>query len=280
MLVMDGHGSHSTLDFEQFCKDKNIIPIYMPPHSSHLLQPLDVGCFGPLKRAYSRQIEDLIKASIHHITKLEFLVAFKAAFFAAMGEENIKGGFRGAGLVPFNPQAVLDKLDVKLRTPTPTGPPKPGASPWFSQTPHNPTEASSQTELIKTRISNHQGSSPTTILGAMDQLAKGTKAVMHEVTLLRAEVSGLRKANEALSKRRRAKKTRLRLGGSLSTQEVQDLVDQKGVDEQLIGETQEEGGRRQRTQRGPRHCSNCGKTGHNSRTCQEDAEMSEVYSSE
>ena len=24
----------------------------MPPHSSHLLQPLDVGCFAPLKHAY------------------------------------------------------------------------------------------------------------------------------------------------------------------------------------------------------------------------------------
>jgi hypothetical protein len=52
----------------------------MPPHSSHLLQPLDVGCFSPLKRAYGSQIESLIRSHINHITKLEFLPAFKAAF--------------------------------------------------------------------------------------------------------------------------------------------------------------------------------------------------------
>lgn len=52
-----------------------------------------------------------------------FLLAFKAAHFNTMTEENIQAGFRGAGLVPYDPQAVLLKLDVKLRTPTPTGPP-------------------------------------------------------------------------------------------------------------------------------------------------------------
>jgi hypothetical protein len=280
MLVLDGHESHYSVDFELFCKDKNIIPVYMPPHSSHLLQPLDVGCFAPLKRAYGRQIEDLTKASVNHITKLEFLVAFKAAFFASMTNENVRAGFRGSGLVPFNPQTVLNKLDVKLRTPTPPGPPPPGADSWTSQTPHNTTEAASQTELIKSRIVNHQGSSPTHILIAVDQIAKGAQAVMHQATLLRAEVSMLRKANEALSKRRRAKKTRLRLGGPLSAQDGQDLIHQKAIDEQLESENREKGGQRRTGERGPRHCSNCGKTGHNARTCKKDAEMSDVYSSE
>jgi len=54
-------------------------------------------------------------------------------------------------------------------------------------------------------------------------------AVMHEVVLLRTEVLVLRKANEELNKRRKAKKTRMRLGGLLIVQEVQDLLDQKAV---------------------------------------------------
>jgi len=41
----------------------------MPPYSSHLLQPLDVGCFGPLKQAYGQQIEELMRMHIIHITK-------------------------------------------------------------------------------------------------------------------------------------------------------------------------------------------------------------------
>jgi hypothetical protein len=52
LLVLDGHGSHLTPEFDKMCRDNKIICICMPAHSSHLLQPLDVGCFGPLKRAY------------------------------------------------------------------------------------------------------------------------------------------------------------------------------------------------------------------------------------
>ncbi|KAF2187545.1 DDE-domain-containing protein [Zopfia rhizophila CBS 207.26] len=81
----------------------------MPSHASHLLQPLDVGCFSPLKDAYGRQVEDLIRNHIYHVTKLEFLPAFKAAYQNSITESNIRAGFQGAGLVPFDPDAVLSK---------------------------------------------------------------------------------------------------------------------------------------------------------------------------
>jgi hypothetical protein len=63
--------------------------------------------------------------------------------------------------VPFDPEAVISKFDVRLRTPTPTGPPSTDADPWVSQTPHNPTEALLQSTLVRNRIACHQGSSPT-----------------------------------------------------------------------------------------------------------------------
>jgi hypothetical protein len=52
----------------------------MPPYSLHLLQPLNIVYFLVLKRAYSCEIEVLIYYYINYITKLEFLLAFKAAF--------------------------------------------------------------------------------------------------------------------------------------------------------------------------------------------------------
>ena len=100
--------------------------------------------------------------------------------------------------------------------------------------------------------------------------------MMHRVALLEAEVSSLRKANEALSKCRRAKKTQVHQGGSLTTRDVQDLLDQKAVDEQLQQETRESGGRSRRARAKERHCGTCSKTGHNARTCQKDVEMSDV----
>ena len=92
----------------------------MPPHSSYILQPLNVSCFAALKKAYSQQIKDLIYAYVNYITKVEFLIAFKAAFFTSIIEENILKGFRKAGLKPLDLERVLQQLNVKLQTPTPT----------------------------------------------------------------------------------------------------------------------------------------------------------------
>ncbi|KAF1928545.1 DDE-domain-containing protein, partial [Didymella exigua CBS 183.55] len=93
LLILDGHESHHSLEFQELCKKNNICTLCMPPHSSHLLQPLDVGCFSPLKRAYSREIEALIRHHINHITKLEFLPAFKAAFNQSFTSANICSAF-------------------------------------------------------------------------------------------------------------------------------------------------------------------------------------------
>jgi len=56
LLVLDGHASHLTPRFDEICSQNDIIPICMPAHSSHLLQPLDVGCFSPLKQTYGRLV--------------------------------------------------------------------------------------------------------------------------------------------------------------------------------------------------------------------------------
>ncbi|KAL2018622.1 hypothetical protein VTK56DRAFT_592 [Thermocarpiscus australiensis] len=275
LLILDGHESHHSTEFELYCQQNNIITLCMPPHSSHKLQPLDVGCFGPLKQAYGRQVEDWMRAHINHMSKLEFLCAFREAYFASMTERNIQGGFAGASLVPYDPERVLSKLDIQLRTPTPPNSRPSAAQSWVFQTPHNPREAESQSTLIKTRIANHQNSSPTSMLAAVDQLTKGTMAVMHQVALLQAEVSTLRKANEALSKRRKAKKTRVRLGGSLTVQEAKDLLDQNAIGGEVVQETQPDGGGSGGAHMKVRCCRMCGKPSHNARTCQEAAGSSD-----
>jgi hypothetical protein len=53
------------------------------------------------------------------------------------------------------------------------------------------------------------------------------------MTILSAEVRILRVANEALSKRYRAKKTRVCQGGVLTIEDTQDIIAQKDIDEQV-----------------------------------------------
>jgi hypothetical protein len=65
IVVLDGHESHLSAQFEEFCKDNSIITLCLPAHSSHLTQPLDVGCFSVLKRLYGRELEEIYQSSHH-----------------------------------------------------------------------------------------------------------------------------------------------------------------------------------------------------------------------
>lgn len=103
---MGGHGSHCTAQFDKICNENSIIAIYMPSHSSHLLQPLDVCCFGPLKQAYGDQIRHMSQQGIGHIDKLDFLAAYIKAHTTGFSQDIIKKGFLATGINPFNPEIV------------------------------------------------------------------------------------------------------------------------------------------------------------------------------
>ncbi|KAL0933916.1 transposase [Colletotrichum truncatum] len=280
LLVVDGHESHHSAAFELFCQENNIITLCMPAHSSHLLQPLDVGCFQPLKNAYGRQIENKMRRGTTHISKEDFFAAFHEAFKQSFTRKNIQGGFRGAGLVPLNAESVLSKLDVKFRTPTPEEGVPQTPDPWISRTPSNPSEARSQSTFIKSRISRHRSSSPASIYSAVSKLARGTEGLGHRVALLESEVQILREENAILSRRRRAKKTRLQKGGSLTISTGEDIQSQREADTQLQEETRRSSGRKVRSETTHRRCGVCGNTGHNARTCQFIEETSEEQESE
>jgi hypothetical protein len=257
LLIIDGHESHISAQFQQYCKEHEIIALCMPAHSSHLLQPLDVGCFSPMKTLYGSQIEKLMRLRINHITKLEFMPAFGQAFIATFTEQNIKAGFRGAGIVPYNPERVISCLDIRLRTPTPP----PQDTNWISKTPQNPDELKNQAEHIQSRIIQHQDSSPTPIIEALSQFAKGAQIIAHSATLLNAEVKALREANEAKKRRQRKKKRRIQYGGSLAIEEGENIVQNAAVEAQIHREiTGREGSQRR--------CGSCNNIGHNSRTCE------------
>jgi hypothetical protein len=275
LLILDGHESHHSLEFEKYCQANKIVTLFMPPHSSHLLQPLDVGYFSLLKRAYGREIEHLMRCSITHVSKTEFFPAFYAAFQATMTEKNIKAAFRGAGIIPLDPESVISKLDVQLRTPTPAEEEAGLSTTWVSKTPKTVLEAESQSEYLDRRIRRHHSSSPESILEALKSLSKGTKATMHELALLRAEVRDLQQANETLSRRRRAKRRRLQKGGVMTVGEAREAIDQMNVDGQVEGESSRRGGQGGSGRPRERRCGGCGKTGHNARTCQIVVAMSE-----
>jgi hypothetical protein len=51
----------------------------MPAYSSYKLQPLDIGCFSPLKEAYGTLVEQKKYLEVKNINKFDFLKMFPAA---------------------------------------------------------------------------------------------------------------------------------------------------------------------------------------------------------
>ena len=79
-----------------------ILTLCMPPHSSHILQPLNVVYFSPLKRKYSQRVQDLARKRVFHINKEGFLLAFKDAFYNVFIEAIYYKAFKVLGPIPLN----------------------------------------------------------------------------------------------------------------------------------------------------------------------------------
>jgi hypothetical protein len=57
LLLLDGHGSHKTLEAVETARRHGVILLCFPPHCTHKMQPLDVCLFGPLKRYYKEEAD-------------------------------------------------------------------------------------------------------------------------------------------------------------------------------------------------------------------------------
>jgi hypothetical protein len=264
LLVLDGHESHNSVAFQEYCTEHKIKVLCLPPYSSHLTQPADIGLFQPLKKAYGHQVDNFIKSNITYIDKASFLVGFQRAFKEAIISKNAKAGFRSAGLVLFDPEEVISRMDICLQSPLPAI----GLSPpWSSYTPYNSKEALSQTNLVRDGIARHQSSSPTPLFRSIEALAKGTERLAYEITFLYADNQRLRKANHDLSKRRRAPKVYLKRNEAITTEEALDLLSQKEVVDQIQGNNTPEEGNPEGASSTQSWCGMCKQPGYNKRIC-------------
>jgi hypothetical protein len=111
ILCLDRHSSHITNKAICFCIEKKIILLCLPPHTTHMLQPLDLKIFAPLAMAYRQGIaKQCCLGSSYSIDKITFLQIMQEAREKAITDENIKSAWANAGLKPFDPTIVLNKL--------------------------------------------------------------------------------------------------------------------------------------------------------------------------
>ena len=230
----------------------------MPPHTSHLLQPLDVACFSPLKTAYGSLVQDLARQGIFHVDKSDFLAMYQQARTTVFTEQNIKSGFRATGLIPFNPDRVLSSLTVTKTPSPPSTSHGPQSSPWTSGTPKNLVDLAKQAQLVKDMLYQTQGP-----IEPISKVVKACQLSMSGTVLLAQRVTELEATVEHLQQKKRRRRRQLQNGGVLTVQEAQQLIAQRDLPSQRVIQQSEQ----QTTQRALPTCSRCGSQEHTARRC-------------
>jgi hypothetical protein len=112
VLWADGHGSHLSMEFLTWAIEHRIHIAVYPAHSTHRLQPLDIGLFRPLASYYSTNLSNFIASTQGYIPvgKREFFALFWPAFEKAFSKKNIDSAWRKSGIWPWNPELILDAI--------------------------------------------------------------------------------------------------------------------------------------------------------------------------
>ncbi|RJE17471.1 hypothetical protein PHISCL_10192, partial [Aspergillus sclerotialis] len=235
LLILDGHSSHLTAEFDDFCKQNAIICLCMPAHASQLLQPLDVGVFGPLKMAYGKLLEGRMAADARKV--------FTSA--------KIRSGFAGAGLKPFNPEHVLSKLTFQLHTPT--SPLVKGSISSAFQTPQNTRQLDRKVRSLKNSLNAKRQLSSSPI-AHIQHLEKAAQIATQTKLLLEQEIMAIREENGRKRQKKARKQAELGNDRLPRVQEGQNRVQQ--LDMQLNEQPEESTPVPRR--RAPQRCSGCG----------------------
>ncbi len=73
LLILDNHGSHATIAFIDYAYENKIVLLYLPSHSTHRLQSLDIAIFGPLATYYSHEVNAYSRYEGKGVSKREWM---------------------------------------------------------------------------------------------------------------------------------------------------------------------------------------------------------------
>ena len=140
LLIVDGFGSHMTLQFFRLATASNIILFKLSAHFTHITQPLDVGVFQPYKAAHGNAIEKAVRIGDSRFNRLTFLAALEEIRASVFIKGTIRNAWRRCGINPFNPEVVLAPMKAKINENAATRPitPPPDSNECLRRTPRGP----------------------------------------------------------------------------------------------------------------------------------------------
>ena len=221
MLICDGFGSHLTFEMVKFCEENDILLFFLPPHTSHLLQPLDVGVFNVYKHYHSEAIESATLTGCSKFTKQDFLAAINSIRAKTFTLSTIQLGFRLSGIWPTNPEIVCEKLVEYDHARLPSAPSTPSSHST------NSTSFSTPKTIEKIRIVEERFFRMSHDIEAsqnlMQKLSKGAQACLYELEELRQEKEMTQAATAARHARYGMSRASIRSKGIISSSHVKRM---------------------------------------------------------
>jgi len=201
LLLLDGHKSHATYEFMWECHINRIALVYLIPHSSHILQPLDLACFSLLKCRYRDEIANLARYDdAAAVKKSKFLKTYKKASNEGLSSFRIRAGWNAAGIYPWDPRKVIRSHQVLQNLQNeqilPTTPPSRKQAQYIPHDIHTPLTRQQVRQQIKSISSQETLSRPVRRLlqktsKAFDQLQWDIALKSQELTIQRTRLNEL-----------------------------------------------------------------------------------------
>ncbi len=183
LLVIDGFGSHLSYEFYHYAQAHKIELFQLPPHSTHLTQPLDVGCFQPFKHHHAERLDETVRDSGIDFDKLDFLTMFRRMREKTFTKSTILSAWQKTGLIPYNPGVVIRKIQA-IQDSRPVTPPSAcPETPLLARTSRGPKELVDYGENLRRSMSKYDVVHPEYQLH-IERFVKGaiTNAHSHEIT--------------------------------------------------------------------------------------------------
>ena len=107
LLIFDGHSCHVSKMLIEWAAAQKLILFVLPAHTSHILQPLDIGIFGPFKQFYYGECANYTRENIGQaVTKYDMVNLSCKAYLKARTPINIMSAFKKGGIYPLDKHAV------------------------------------------------------------------------------------------------------------------------------------------------------------------------------
>lgn len=166
LLIYNGHSSHIDIKLVEIAVRNNVTILLLPPHSSHLLQPMDLSVFKSIKNTWDQSLCTWTRNHKQQKLPKKELSKLICEIWLKLDKQIIINGFKKAGIYPFNRFVIdrknFDPLSLK-RWDT-----------YQSENNHEPCSSSQSNMVINEPIAANENDLPSTETSSFEELLLST----------------------------------------------------------------------------------------------------------